>query len=114
MRPCAISIPIPFLLFHLKLLAKTFVFNTTFFYCFFFRPNFFVKCTTKNRNSQQSLWRVFLFSFPPAVLLCCAWASPRPTYTSLIQYGSLVYYFHYGTSYPSSTNQSRHRRLLGL
>jgi hypothetical protein len=67
-----------------KLLAKTFIltlllrFDTTSLLFF----SLFVMCTTKPEIYNNSCGG-FPFSFPLAVLLCCAWASPRPTYASL-------------------------------
>jgi hypothetical protein len=49
--------------------------------------------------SLQSPRRRFPFFFPPAPLLCCAWASPRPPYAS--QFQSTWFPSLLGTSYPT-------------
>jgi hypothetical protein len=78
-RPCKISIPISFLLFHLKLLAETFV-STLPFLLFFFWSLF---CQVNDQKPKFTTISAegFPFSFLSAVLLCCTWAYPRPTFS---------------------------------
>ena len=68
MRLCVISTPIPFLLFHLKLLARTFVFLHYFFYCCILRSPFLSTCTTNKNRIHNNFCGGFSFFFSS----CCA------------------------------------------